>query len=151
MYQLEIDGEKNYNPFDTTFLHNFGKSLSSNSQLASIFHINGNHWIVVVINIPADEILYGDPVGSDPNLEVFNSLRWFISKHIPSLPKDELVVAILLCAKQDVNFDRFNCGIHSYNVILYYFLPNNLLLKIPFMEILLECLSFKSLLGSITL
>ena len=128
-YQQEIDGGGNYNPFNTTFLHKFGKSLSIDSQLAGIFHINGNHWIAIVIDIPADEILYGDPAGSDPNLDVVNSLHWFISKHIPSLPEDKLVVTILPCAKQDMNFDWFNCGIHSYNAILHFFLPQTPLLQ----------------------
>ena len=128
-YQLEIDAKEKYNPFDTTFLHKFGQSLSSDSQLASIFHINGNHWIAVVINILTEEILYGDSVGSDPNLGVVNSIRWFISKHIPSLPEDSLNDAILPCVKQDVKFDWFNCGIYSYNALLHYFLPNNPLLQ----------------------
>ena len=128
-YQLEIDAKEKYNPFDTTFLHKFGQSLSSDSQLAGIFHINGNHWIAVVINILTEEILYGDSVGSDPNLGVVNSIRWFISKHIPSLPEDSLNDAILPCVKQDVKFDWFNCGIYSYNALLHYFLPNNPLLQ----------------------
>jgi hypothetical protein len=128
-YQLEIDGKENYDPFGTTFLPFFGRTLSMDSQLGGIFHVNDNHWIAIIIDIPAHDLLYGDPVGSAPNPDLVNALRWFLSKHIPFFPLDELDDGPLPCAIQNLDFDWFNCGILSYNALIHYFLPDQPLLQ----------------------
>lgn len=122
-YQDDTTGKIKYDPFGTTFLPKFGSQLSSKSRLAGIFHINGNHWIVVHIDLQVDTLSYGDPAGASsvPDSNDVAALRWFISKHIPSFSLDALDLERLECPKQDQARDWWNCGIFSFNALEHKF------------------------------
>ncbi|KAF9522085.1 hypothetical protein CPB83DRAFT_899950 [Crepidotus variabilis] len=60
-YLDDESGKILYDPKDQGLLSRFGAKLSLESEVTGSFHINGNHWIAVVVNIAKQEILYGDP------------------------------------------------------------------------------------------
>ena len=90
-----------YNPSNSSFLSKFGASLTIDSRLGGIFHVRGNHWLPITIDITTEELLYGDPAGSTPESEVISALRWFVAKH-SSLPFDQLDEEALPYVKQHV-------------------------------------------------
>ena len=117
-----------YNPSDSSFLSKFGTSLTIDSRLGGIFHVRGNHWLPIAIDITAEELLYGDPAGSMPESEVISVLHWFVAKHT-SLPFDQLDEEALPCAKQHVQTDWFHCALYSYNSLHHYFVPGQPLIQ----------------------
>lgn len=130
VYDADLTGEKIYDPKGTTFLHRFGAGLSENSKLAGIFHVNDNHWIAIVIDLSLQNLLYGDPAQLPVpiNSRIVSALRWFLSKHIPSLPPagDQLDNGVLPCPKQNFSIDTWSCGIYSFNGLAHYFLKHPL-------------------------
>ncbi len=122
VYDADLTGEKIYDPKGTTFLHRFGAGLSENSELAGIFHVNDNHWIAIAIDVSLEDLLYGDPAQLPINSRIVSALRWFLSKHVPSLPPDQLDNGVLPCPKQSFSIDTWSCGIYNFNGLAHYFL-----------------------------
>ncbi|KDR72460.1 hypothetical protein GALMADRAFT_142787 [Galerina marginata CBS 339.88] len=88
-----------------TFLQKFGANLNEASQLGGIFHVRGNLWVAIAIDIAAQELLYGDPGASAPES------------------------AVIPCPSQNFQNDWFNSALFSYNALLHYFLPSQPLLQ----------------------
>ena len=122
VYDADLSGENVYDPKGTTFLHRFGAGLSKNSELAGIFHVNDNHWIAIVVDLSIQDLLYGDPAHLPINSRIVSALQWFLSKHVPSLPPDQLDNGVLPCPEQSLNIDSWSCGIYSFNGLAHYFL-----------------------------
>jgi hypothetical protein len=121
VYDANQTGKKVYDPRGTTFLHRFGAELSEKSELAGIFHVNGNHWIGFVIDVSPQDLLYGDPAQQPINSRIISALRWFLSYHIPSLPPNQLDEGVLPCPEQDFSIDSWSCGIYCFNGLAHYF------------------------------
>ena len=115
-------GKSSYEPNGTTFLHRFGQGLSQSSELGGIFHVHGNHWVAVAIDMAQEDLAYGDPAGGSPEPRLIAALRWFSSQHIPSLPIDRLDLKSMPCPGQDILEDSWSCGIFSLNALAHYFL-----------------------------
>jgi len=129
VYDADLMGEKVYDPKGTTFLHCFRAGLSENSKLAGIFHVNDNHWITIAVDISLQDLLYGDPVQLPINSCIVSALWWFLSKHVPSLPLNQLNNGVLPCPKQSFSIDMWSCGIYSFNGLAHYFLKQYLLVE----------------------
>ncbi|KAF9470041.1 hypothetical protein BDN70DRAFT_940151, partial [Pholiota conissans] len=133
-YSQDQSGAEPYNINGNTFLHKFGRSLSQAKRLGGIFHVHGNHWVALYIDVDNEEIAYGDPADSDSTLAISEpaldkALRWFFSKHIPSLQAlDQLDEVILPTARQDLSGDSWNCGIYSFNALSHAFFKDRPLL-----------------------
>ena len=122
VYDADQAGESVYDPKGTTFLHRFGAGLSENSELGGIFHVYGNHWIAIVIDVALQDLLYGDPAQLPANSRIISALRWFLSHHLPSLPPDQLDDGVLQCPEQSFSTDTWSCGIYSFNGLAHHFL-----------------------------
>lgn len=95
-----------------------------------IFHVNENHWVAALINIPSRKILYGDSLsnqaivvdvvidssnrGSFPI--VIQVLAWYLEVH--SLTG--FTVGALAVTKQP---DTWSCGILSFGAVAHHLLP----------------------------
>ncbi|KIM38034.1 hypothetical protein M413DRAFT_76363 [Hebeloma cylindrosporum] len=123
VYDETQTGEKVYDPNGTTFLHRFGVGLSKNSELGGIFHVNGNHWVAIAVDITLQDLLYGDPAQLPINTRIVSALRWFLSQHVPSLQDpEELDDGVLPCPLQNFSIDSWSCGMYSFNGLAHYFL-----------------------------
>ncbi|TEB22252.1 hypothetical protein FA13DRAFT_1799116 [Coprinellus micaceus] len=107
-----------------TVLDRLGRTLQSASQVGGVFHVNGNHWVAMVI-IPGEaRVLYGDPAGSPPNRKTAASIVWFCQQFIPSTSAiDSFTFDILPSPRQDFSTDWWNCGILSFNALDHYLFP----------------------------
>jgi len=85
LYDAEKTDNKIYLPEGDDFWQRFGARLGPKSRVGAVFHVNGNHWITVVVDIQMEELLYGDPVDGSPSARIKNALLWFISKHVTTL------------------------------------------------------------------
>jgi hypothetical protein len=121
-FETDQIGTSRYDPNGTTFLHQFGQGLSRSSELAGIFHVHGNHWVAVAIDVAQEDLAYGDPAGGTPEPQLIAALRWFLSQHISSFPIDQLDLESMPCPGQDILEDSWSCGIFSLNALAHYFL-----------------------------
>jgi hypothetical protein len=95
-----------------------GKELESGirSMVAGIVHINGNHWVAVVIEFKKRIVYFGDPDSAHIPLNIKNALIWWLSHH----SKDTFTFAPLAYTPQQ---DSYSCRLLSTNAILHHFLP----------------------------
>lgn len=121
-YSQDQTGEASYDVDGSSFVPKFGRSLSETNFLGGIFHVHGNHWITLTVDIELEEIAYGDPASkealetSEPILD--SALRWFLSQHIPSLHStDQLEEVVLPTPAQIIQCDSWNCGVYSFNAL----------------------------------
>ena len=121
-FEADQIGTSRYDPDGTTFLHQFGQGLSQSSELGGIFHVHGNHWVAVAIDMAQQDLAYGDPAGGSPEPRLIAALQWFLSQHIPSVPIDQLDPESMPCPGQDILEDSWSCSIFSLNALAHYFL-----------------------------
>ncbi|PPQ87016.1 hypothetical protein CVT24_002722, partial [Panaeolus cyanescens] len=90
LYNSREDGSQVYDPADTSFISKFGQTLATAHRAAGIFHVRSNHWVAIVIDIQAQDLLYGDSTGAPPDKGTTSALRWFLAQHIPAFDVDTL-------------------------------------------------------------
>jgi len=119
-----------YDPTNTKpFLSRFGATLLDTSVLAGIFHVKGNHWVTIVIDIAEKKVLYGDPAGLSRDEHLVATLLWYLRQHIPGLSSLDFQHEDLPSPDQDFAYDSHNCGIFSYNALYHYIFPLTPLLQ----------------------
>ena len=81
-----------------------------------------------MVDAQLEELAYGDPASHPTNVNVEGALRWYASKHIPTLKdEDQLDFSALPCPSQDIFDDWWSCGIFSYNALAHCFACHPLL------------------------
>jgi hypothetical protein len=106
-------------------LKRFATNLTPDSVVGGIFHVRGNHWVAVVVDLPSSKILYGDPAGGSRDSNLLSALVWFCKTIVPSVPSfDEFHHKDLPCPAQNLSTDSWNCGVFSYNALCHYLFPS---------------------------
>jgi hypothetical protein len=123
LYNKELLGEP-YEPEGNTWVQDFGRRLKKGSELAGIFHINKDHWVGSIADLPKEIIWYGDPTRKDQNDTVTSCIQWFASKHVPEVEPERFDTKDLDCTLQNLQYDWWQCGLLSPNALFHFFLPN---------------------------
>ncbi|CAA7268961.1 unnamed protein product [Cyclocybe aegerita] len=127
LYLNEKSGKSKYNPDGGEHFQRFGARLSGSSRIAGIIHVNGNHWVAVIVDVGEEKFWYGDPARRSPDVNVRAALLWFLSKHVILVETADFEDVTLPAPMQDFSLDWFNCGIFSYNALSHHFLHEPLL------------------------
>ncbi|CAA7260791.1 unnamed protein product [Cyclocybe aegerita] len=127
LYLNEKSGKSKYNPDGGEHFQRFGARLSGSSRIAGIIHVNGNHWVAVIVDVGEEKFWYGDPARRSPDVNVRAALLWFLLKHVILVETADFKDVTLPTPMQDFSLDWFNCGIFSYNALSHHFLHEPLL------------------------
>ncbi|KAI0696513.1 hypothetical protein BC835DRAFT_1305576 [Cytidiella melzeri] len=105
----------------TRYLRILGQDLAEGkvNVFAGIFHINNNHWVAVVADVPARRILYANPMAPGVGLKVplaVEAVTWYLEQH-------QLTGFTAVGLKTVLQLDGFSCGILSYAALAHHFLP----------------------------
>ncbi|KAF8182681.1 hypothetical protein BJ912DRAFT_853954 [Pholiota molesta] len=101
------------------WLRQKGQQLATGIQnkLATIFNINENHWVAVVIDFKLSRILYGDSMGGTVDDDLEEVLTWWTHHHTGHA----FVTAYLPITRQR---DSHSCGLLAWNALANHLLPN---------------------------
>lgn len=124
VYKDDQSGKSLYNPAGVTFIHRFGQNLTKTSEFGGIFNLFSRHWISAAVDMARDALAYGDPTGDSPDIDVVDTLAWFVSQHL-SIPEDHLERETLPCPKQNLLEDSWNCGIFTFSGLSTFFIPKS--------------------------
>ncbi|KAF7791186.1 hypothetical protein EIP86_002198 [Pleurotus ostreatoroseus] len=95
--------------------HNFG----------GIFHVNGNHWVAVSVDVEAGELLLGDSLANVSSSaptpksrgQAIPAMRWWLKQHGM---EGEFPLRLLPISQQS---DQWSCGVLSLNALAHHMLP----------------------------
>lgn len=77
---------------------------------ATIQHVNGNHWVPIVLDFETRSLHYGDSLRMTPDADLMATLDWWTVAHTGQ----QFEAAKLLTTHQT---DNFSCGLLSFNAI----------------------------------
>ncbi|TFK89742.1 hypothetical protein K466DRAFT_486229 [Polyporus arcularius HHB13444] len=85
-------------------------------KLGLLVNLHNTHWVAVVVDFKASEVLYGDSLGDGPTPEVVSALNWWIQRHTTT----SFSWKSLSIAHQK---DQHSCGILSWNALAHHLRP----------------------------
>lgn len=122
------NGKRYQKRHSETFLHDLGDRLADGtlSTVGCVVHIDGNHWVAVVIDMRAKTLFYGDSLDASSGArgykqtlggrEVPQALCWWLGQHgISKMDIDRLPTTIQV--------DGYSCGLMACNAVAHHFLP----------------------------
>jgi hypothetical protein len=100
------------------WIRDIGDELATGNrnEFASIVHINGNHWIALIIDFAHGTISYGDPMGKPVPSNISDAMNWWVSMH----SSKAFVTVTLLTTTQE---DGHSCGLLAPNALSHHYLP----------------------------
>ncbi|TFK58886.1 hypothetical protein BDN72DRAFT_781459 [Pluteus cervinus] len=103
------------------YIWRIGSNLSTGRymKLGGVAHVNGNHWVPIIVDTATSVLLYGDSLrhrGSPQDSELLDALNWWLVQHVSRIFSQQ----DLAITNQD---DSYNCGILSVNGLQHYLMP----------------------------
>jgi hypothetical protein len=93
-------------------------------SLGTMIHINGDHWVAIVLDFKKSLVWYGDSFGRKPTVEVTSVINWWTFHHTGC----KFAYHDLKASSQK---DGFSCGLLGPNALGHFYWPE----KYPLIDV----------------
>ncbi|KAF8878966.1 hypothetical protein BD779DRAFT_1474583 [Infundibulicybe gibba] len=108
-------GDDLYNQVYTEIAMSISVVVKTNGPILPSTDCLGNHWVTLIVDVENSTLLYADPLGVAPPVELVQIMQWWLGYYLG----EDFLVKTLPCT---IQIDSFSCSVLSANAMAHHYL-----------------------------